>query len=95
MPETVSLPGKWEQRLERTESDSVMDREYTTLSFVHPPTEQTVIINEVQEPNSFGGWGYLVHVPDPQYGELDLVDDLRTARDIALEFMDGHAEQSA
>jgi len=89
--EAAAPPGDWKLELEQTESDSFMDREYTKLVFVHPPTGRKVIINDVQEPNSFEGWGFLVHVPDPQYGELDLVDDLRTAREVAFDFMDGHS----
>lgn len=91
MPESVALSDGWEQTLERSIFDSYMDREYTTVAFVHSPTERKVIINDVQEPNSFGGWGYLVHVTDPEYGELGLVEDLQTAREIAHEFMEEHA----
>lgn len=90
MPELVALPDEWEQTIERSDFDSFMDREYTTVVFVHPSTGQKVIINDVQEPNGFGGWGYLVHVNGPAYGELDLVDDLQTARDVAREFMEDY-----
>ncbi|WP_435065762.1 hypothetical protein [Halobaculum sp. EA56] len=90
MPESVVLPDGWEQTLDRSNFDSFMDREYTTVAFVHSPTGRKVIINDVQEPNSFGGWGYLIHVTDPEYGELGLVEDLQTAREIAHEFMEEH-----
>lgn len=91
MPEPVTLPSGWEQTLERSHFDSFMDREYTTITFVHSPTGRKVIINDVQEPNSFGGWGYLVHVTDPKYGELGLVEDLQTARELAHEFIEEHS----
>jgi hypothetical protein len=90
MPESVVLPSGWEQTLERSHFDSFMEREYTTVVFIHPSTGQKVIINDVQEPNGFEGWGYLVHVTGPEYGELDLVDDLQTAREVAYEFMEKH-----
>jgi hypothetical protein len=90
MPESVVLPDGWEQTLDRSNFDSFMDREYTTVTFVHSPTERKVIINDVQEPNGFGGWGYLIHVTDSEYGELGLVEDLQTAREIAHEFMEEH-----
>lgn len=91
MPELVALPGEWEQRFERSHFDPRMDREYTTVAFVHPPTGQRVIINDVQEPNSFGGWGFLVHVTGPVHGELELVEDLQTAQEVAREFMADHS----
>lgn len=93
MPETVSLPGSWEQTVERTEFDPFMDREYTTVIFEHAPTDRRVIVNEVQEPNSFGGWGFLVHVTDPTYGELGLVEDLDAARGLAEDFMETHTQE--
>jgi len=90
MAESAALPDGWEQTLERSDFDSRMDREYTTFNFVHSATGQKVIINDVQEPNGFEGWGYLVHVTGPEFGELDLVEDLSTARTVAREFMEDH-----
>lgn len=92
MPETVELPGGWEQELDRIQFDSFMDREYTTLVFTNSLTEQKLMIHDIQEPNSFEGWGYLVHVTDPKHGKLDIVEDLESAREIAVEFMSGHSE---
>lgn len=91
MPESVALPGGWERTLERSDFNSFMDREYTTVVFSHSPTGRRVIINDVQEPNDFGGWGYLVHVTDPEYGVLALVEDLPAARTVAHEFIEEHA----
>lgn len=90
MAESAALPDGWEQTLERSGFDPRMDREYTTVNFVHAPSGQKVIINDVQEPNGFGGWGYLVHVTGPEFGELDLVEDLSTAQEVAHEFMEDH-----
>jgi hypothetical protein len=90
MPESVELPGDWEQTREQSRYDSFMDREYTTLVFTQSATGQDIIINDVQEPNNFEGWGYLVHVTDPAHGEIALVDDLQTAREVAHDFMNTH-----
>lgn len=92
MPETLALPGGWEQTFERAAYDRCMDREYTTLIFEQDSTDREVVVNEVQEPNSFGGWGYLVHVTDPRHGELGIVDDLEAARELAMDFMESHSE---
>lgn len=94
MSKAVSLPGEWEQQFDRVESDSFVDREYTTPVSVHSATGRRVVVSDVQEPNGFEGWRYLVQVLDPQYGELGLVDDLGTARDVAFDFTDSHAEYS-
>ncbi|MFB6075483.1 MAG: hypothetical protein ABEJ89_10765 [Haloarculaceae archaeon] len=90
MSASEAPPGEWTRTIDRSTFDSFMDREYTTVAFVHSPTGQQVIINEVQEPNDFGGWGYLVHVTDSTDGDLALVEDSRAAREIAREFMDEH-----
>jgi len=87
MPELETPPGEWERSLEQSEFDSFMNREYTKIVFTHSPTERKLMINDVQEPNSFGGWGYLIHVNSPEHGELGLVEDLQTAKEIALDFM--------
>lgn len=85
-----ALPGDWEQSVDNTEFSSVVGRAYTTEVFTHPAVEWRIIVNEVQEPNSFGGWGYLVHVTDTRHGDLGLVDDLETARERAVDFMAAH-----
>lgn len=92
MPESVPDTGEWELTIERSARDSFVGREYTTIVFAHSPTGQKVMINDVQEPNNFGGWGYLVHVTGPEYGELALVEDLQTAREVADNFMNSYSE---
>jgi len=92
MPGTVALPSGWAQTVDRTEYDRFMDREYTTVVFEHETTGQRVIVSEVQEPNSFGGWGYLVHVSDPAHGQLGLVEDLDTAVGLAEDFMETQSQ---
>jgi hypothetical protein len=92
MPETLALPSGWTQTVGRSTYDRFMDREYTTVIFEHASTDRRVTVNEVQEPNSFGGWGYLVHVSDPTHGELGLVDDLETAVGLAEQFMESHSQ---
>lgn len=87
MAQSVSVPTGWEVIVDRREHHQVVDREYTTLVYEHPSSKQRVIVNDVQEPNKFGGWGYLVHAQGGETGELDLVEDIETARDVALEFM--------
>ncbi|MFT4922954.1 MAG: hypothetical protein ACI8XM_002174 [Haloarculaceae archaeon] len=92
MPETLALPSGWTQSVDRSTYDRFMDREYTTVIFEHASTNRRVMVNEVQEPNNFGGWGYLVHVTDPTQGELGLVNDLETAVGLAEEFMESHSQ---
>lgn len=87
MAESTSLPTGWNCVTEQTNYDPLMDREYTTVIYEHTDTGRKVFINDVQEPNSFGGWGYLVRADGSDYGELSLVEDIESARDLAMEFM--------
>lgn len=65
-----------------------MDRGYTTVPYEHADIGRKVFINDVQEPNSFGGWGYLVRADAFDYGELDLVEDIESTRELAVEFIE-------
>lgn len=47
----------------------------------------TVRISNVQEPNSFGGWGYLVWTDQLTEGNLGLVETLNDAQEIAETYM--------
>jgi hypothetical protein len=87
MQESESLPAGWTSVTDRTKHQSFIDREYTTITFEHRETGRRVYVNDVQEPNSFGGWGYLVRADGHDHGELGLVGDLESARELALEFM--------
>ncbi|WP_128906021.1 hypothetical protein [Halorubrum amylolyticum] len=87
MEELATLPAGWDCVTEHTNYDSIMDREYTTVAYEHADTGRKVFINDVQEPNSFGGWGYLVRADGPKYGELGLVEDIESAKELAMEFM--------
>jgi len=88
MAESVPQPAGWNCVTEQTRYDPRMDREYTTVTYEHADTGRKVFINDVQEPNGFGGWGYLVRVDGSDYGELGLVEDVESARELAVEFMD-------
>ncbi|WP_367176239.1 hypothetical protein [Haloarcula rubripromontorii] len=88
MAESVSLPAGWNCVTDLTRHDSFMDREYTTVTYEQEGTGQRVIITDVQEPNNFGGWGFLVQSDGSDYGELGLVEDIGSARELAREFME-------
>lgn len=90
MAHQAVLPAGWSIVVDRCEHDSVMNRDYTTLVYEHPSTNQRVYVNEVQEYNTLGGWGYRIHVHGAENGELDLVEDAETAREIAHEFMNSY-----
>jgi hypothetical protein len=65
-----------------------MDREYTKIAYQNSNSPCQVFVSNVQEPNKFGGWGYLVWVRGLGGGELGLVEDLDTARELAMEYME-------
>lgn len=85
----VQCPNEWMLDFERTVFDSFMNREYTRLRYIHPSTDQAIRINEVQEPDRFGGWGFLVWIRGSEEGELGLVGDIETAKELAFGFMRG------
>jgi hypothetical protein len=94
MQESESLPEDWTAVMDRTEHQSFIDREYTTITYEHRETGRRVYVNDVQEPNSFGGWGYLVRADGRNHGKLGLVEDLESARELALEFMRTYEPQA-
>jgi hypothetical protein len=94
MQDSESLPEGWTAVTDRTEHQSFIDREYTTITFEHRETGRRVYVNDVQEPNSFGGWGYLVRADGRDHGELGLVEDLESARELAVEFMRTYEPQA-
>lgn len=90
MAESAALPVGWSCVTEYTNHDPFMDREYTTIAYEHAETGRNVYINDVHEPNSFGGWGFLVRADGTEYGELGLVADIESARELAVEFMEAY-----
>ncbi|RKD88654.1 hypothetical protein [Halopiger aswanensis] len=93
MSEHDSLPGNWEQKFDRTIYDPIMNREYTRIAYTHTDQNLTLRITDVQEPNSFGGWGYFVRVNGTEPAELGLVEDLEDAKSIAFEYMEAQSSQ--
>lgn len=89
-----NLPDGWTSATERTETDDVMQREFESKRYEHEKRGETVFINEVQEPKDLEGWGYQVVVEDPAGDaaekQLDVVEALDEARDVALEYMARH-----
>lgn len=81
-----SLPDGWQCRFENTTYDGNMDREYTRIHYVSEDGV-SVRISNVQEPNSFGGWGYLVWTDIPGREPLALVEALEAAKEEARSFM--------
>jgi hypothetical protein len=92
MVETHSLPAGWDCVTETVEYEPFMDREYTTIIYEYGSSDLRVFINDVQEPNSFGGWGYLVHANDITHGDLGLVEDIESATELAIELMEEYSE---
>lgn len=88
------IPEGWDLVLENESYDSAMGREYTAIAYASQD-ETMVRIVEVQEPNSFGGWGFLVWVPGTNGEKLGLVDSLDEAQDIAFSFMEEHLPADA
>lgn len=89
MAQASSLPDGWQCTRDKTRYHSFMDREYTKIAYENSESGQEILISDVQEPNSFGGWGYLVRVLGPDGGELGLVEDVETARELAIDYMQG------
>lgn len=72
---------------DRTVYDSFVDREYTRIGYRRTDGGQELRIFDVQEPNKFGGWGYLVVARGRVAKDLGLVESLEQARELAKEFM--------
>lgn len=91
---TQRIPSGWELEFEVTYYDGVMERDYTRLEYRHAASGNAVRITDVQEPNSFEGWRYLVRVTGPDHVTLGTVEELEEAKDLALEFMEGYGNGS-
>lgn len=94
MTDHDSLPDNWEQKFDRMIYDPIMNREYTRIAYTHTDRDLTLRITDVQEPNSFGGWGYFVRVNGTEPMELGLVEDLEDAKSIAFEYMEAQSAQT-
>lgn len=81
-----ALPDGWDKQFEKTAYDSGMNREYTRIAY---ESEDGIIvrISDVQEPNSFDGWGYLVRTDELGSGPLGLVADIDDAKELAETYM--------
>jgi hypothetical protein len=88
MAQTNTTPNGWECTRDETRFDSRMDREYTKIAYQDSTASREVFVSNVQEPNKFGGWGYLVWVRGKGGGELGLVEDLDSARELAIDYME-------
>lgn len=91
-----NLPDGWQAGSRTAEYDRVMDREFESVRYDREDGEAVVRINEVQEPKDFEGWAYQVVVEyeaasgaDTAEEDLGLFESLESARQAALDFMDG------
>lgn len=91
MAEAKPQPTGWNLAFETTAYQQFAERQYTRIRYDRSDGEGSVFVHDVQEPNSFGGWGYLVHASGTDGGTLGLVDDLEEATELAAEFMANHA----
>lgn len=82
----VVLHDGWDKQFEKTAYHPAMDREYTRIAC--ESEDGTIVrISDVQEPNSFGGWGYFVRSDELGSNPLGLVSDLDNAKELALTYM--------
>lgn len=81
------VPNHWHLREEYTAYDGFIDQEYPRVVYSHDDRNLLVRITRVQEPNKFGGWGFLVWTMGEHREELGIVESLDDAKDSALEFM--------
>jgi hypothetical protein len=86
MAVTKSIPTDWRLVDERTVYDTT-NQAHTSVLYAHDERNQRVRINRVQEPNKFGGWGFLVWTVGEHSDELGIVEDLDGAKELAREFM--------
>jgi len=83
--QTASVADGWTLARDAIHTSRI-GREYTRIAYA--ADDGTVVrIATVQEPNSFGGWGYLVWTVGSGAGELGLVETLGEATDLAAEYM--------
>lgn len=83
--QTEQVPSGWGLTTNVTE-DSVIEKAFTRMAYT--ADDGTVVrIATVQEPNSFGGWGYLIWTVGSDAGELGLVETLDEAKELADDYM--------
>ncbi len=87
MSVTTAVPDVWEVTLEATRFEDYHAREYTRVVYEYADGHQAVRISDVQEPNSFVGWRYLVRATGDTDERLGVVEDLETAKERATAFM--------
>jgi len=87
MSVTTAVPDVWETIHETTQFEHHNAREYTRIVYEHETGDQAVRISDVQEPNSFVGWRYLVRATGETTERLGIVEDLDAAKERAQAFM--------
>jgi len=86
-----ATPSGWTVDRDDTTYDEFVEMEFTRLAYT-ASDGTTVRITDVQEPNSFGGWGYLIRTDDPTESDIGLVETLDEAKTIAESFMRSYQE---
>lgn len=74
-----------------TTCDEFVEMEFTGLA-LSASDGATVRITDVQEPNSFGGWGYRIWSGYPTESDVGIVETLDEAKTAAESFMPGYQE---
>lgn len=87
MAKSAQPPAGWQFVDENVTYDGFMEREFTTITYANSAGDTMLRIRDVQKPNKFGGWGYLVWTAGTVHRELGLVSDLDEAKEIASEYM--------
>ncbi|WP_254544973.1 hypothetical protein [Halomarina pelagica] len=82
-----TLPKNWHLEEEGVSYHGFIDQEYPRVVYSYDGGNLLVRINRVQEPNKFGGWGYLVWTAGEHSEELGIVEEFDDAKQLALEFM--------
>lgn len=82
-----AVPNQWHLKEECTVYDGFINQEYPRVVYSHDDCHLLVRITRVQEPNRFGGWGFLVWTVGEHREELGIVESFDDAKDSALEFM--------
>ncbi|HET7324515.1 MAG TPA: hypothetical protein VFJ06_09300 [Halococcus sp.] len=82
-----AVPKNWHLKDEYTAYDGFIDQEYPRVVYSHDDRDLLVRITRVQEPDKFGGWGFLVWTTGEHREELGIVESLDDAKDSAIEFM--------
>lgn len=86
-----NLPAGWTASSRRESFDEMMQRAYESVRFEREDDGAVLRIHEVEEPDDFGGWGFLVTVDrNARETELGVFEDLDQARHRAMEYMADH-----